>query len=510
VNLAYLLLNRARACPHSPAVSVGERPVWTYAGLAARTAAIAGALRTRFGLVPGERVALAMRNTPEFFAMLFACWHAGLCAVPVNAKLHARELAYILEDCGARLCVATPELASALAPHAPGLSALQALLSVDDDAYAALGHAEPAALADVVAAAPAWLFYTSGTTGRPKGAVLSHRSLLFMTHAYYADIDQLDGRDHMLHFAPLSHGAGLFSLAHLARGAHQVIPESASFDPAEFVALVNRYGRASLWAAPTMITRVLAHADAGRLNPARLRTLVYGGGPMYLADLERALDWLGPRLAQIYGQGESPMTITALDKAMHAGPAHARQRARLASCGTARTGVAVRVVDEDGRDCPAGEVGEVVTRSDCLMSGYWARPDATARALRDGWLWTGDLGFMDDAGFVTLKDRSKDVIISGGINIYPREVEEVLLTHPGVAEVAVVGEAHPDWGEQVAAFVVAAPGGPEPDERALDALCLQRIARFKRPRRYVRLDALPKNNYGKVVKTDLRARLTPR
>jgi acyl-CoA synthetase (AMP-forming)/AMP-acid ligase II len=239
---------------------------------------------------------------------------------------------------------------------------------------------------------------------------------------------------------------------------------------------------------------------------ANLRTIFYGGGPMYVADLERALGLFGPRLYQLYGQGESPMTITGLDQRMHAGAAHPRWRERLGSCGVARTGVLVKVVDADDRELPAGEVGEVVTKSDCVMEGYWGNPVATAEALRDGWLHTGDLGSFDEDGFLTLRDRSKDMIISGGNNIYPREIEEVLLGHPDLVEASVVGRPHREWGEEVVAFVVARSGAVIVAE-TLDRLCLDHIARFKRPRLYRFVDALPKNNYGKVLKTELRRHL---
>jgi acyl-CoA synthetase (AMP-forming)/AMP-acid ligase II len=224
---------------------------------------------------------------------------------------------------------------------------------------------------------------------------------------------------------------------------------------------------------------------------------------MYVADLEKALGLFGPRLYQLYGQGESPMTITGLDQRIHAETGHPRWRERLGSCGVPRTGVLVRVVDDNDGELPAGEIGEVVTRSDCVMEGYWGNPAANAETLRGGWLHTGDLGSIDKDGFLTLRDRSKDMIISGGSNIYPREIEEVLLRHPSVVEASVVGRPHPDWGEEVVAFIVAKPGA-DVERAALDRLCLDHIARFKRPRDYRLVDSLPKNNYGKVLKTELR------
>ena len=223
---------------------------------------------------------------------------------------------------------------------------------------------------------------------------------------------------------------------------------------------------------------------------------------MYRADLERAAQAFGNRLAQIYGQGESPMTITALTRAQHADTAHPRYLERLASVGYPQAVVEVAIRDAGGRDLPAGEVGEVCVRGDVVMAGYWMDERASAEALAGGWLHTGDLGTLDAEGFLTLKDRSKDLIVSGGSNIYPREVEEVLLRHPAVAEASVVGRPDPEWGEAVVAFVV--PRGQAPDASALDALCLEHIARFKRPREYRFVERLPKNNYGKVVKTELR------
>ena len=218
---------------------------------------------------------------------------------------------------------------------------------------------------------------------------------------------------------------------------------------------------------------------------------------------------MGPLFVQIYGQGETPMVGTALSRRHIADTAHPRHLDRLASVGVAQTPVQVRVADAQGRSVAAGEIGEVLVRGDSVMAGYWRNPEATAAAVRDGWLWTGDVGSLDEDGFLTLKDRSKDLLISGGSNIYPREVEEVLLTAPGVAEAAVVGQPDPEWGEVVVAFVVAQPG-QRLDEATLDALCLERIARFKRPKRYLFVEALPKNNYGKVLKTELRARLGAR
>jgi len=345
--------------------------------------------------------------------------------------------------------------------------------------------------------------YSSGTTGRPKGAMLSFRNLAQMTYSYFADVDDVPRDGRLLHAAPLSHGSGLYTFTHLAKGAAQVLPESGGFDAAEVFALFRAHREVSMFAAPTMVKRLVEAAPSPKAEgDFGLRTLVYGGGPMYAADLHAAMKVLGNRLAQIYGQGESPMTITALSKFHHADRAHPRHAERLASVGLPHSVVEVTIRDEDGRELGPGEIGEVCVRGDVVMSGYWNNADASARALRGGWLWTGDLGAFDDDGFLTLKDRSKDLIVSGGSNIYPREVEEVLLAHPAVAEACVVGRPDREWGEAVVAFVV--PRAEAPDIAQLDRFCLEHIARFKRPKDYRFVRALPKNNYGKVLKTELR------
>jgi long-chain acyl-CoA synthetase len=484
-------------------VARGADVLWRYGELAGRAARLAGALRDRYGLEPGDRVALVMHNCPEFLELLYACWHAGLAAVPVNAKLHPLELRFILEHSAARLCFATPEQAGAIAAETGDLPGLRELVDVQAPAYCSLARSEPI---DMVERGPddlAWLFYTSGTTGRPKGAMLSHRNLLAMTLCYFADVDSIAPGDCMLHAAPLSHGSGLYGLPHLAAGVCQVIPESGGFDPAEIFELLPARPGATLFAAPTMVKRLVEHPAAEGAEIAHLKTMIYGGGPMYLRDLKRGQARFGQVFAQIYGQGESPMTITALSKAEHADSGHPRHEARLASAGRAQTAVEVRVADPAGRALPPGELGEVLVRGDSVMLGYWNDPQASAATLEGGWLHTGDMAVFDDDGFLTLKDRSKDLIISGGANIYPREVEEALQSHDQVRECAVIGRPHPEWGEEVVAFVVAR-SGQAVAEAALDAHCLARIARFKRPRSYRFVEALPKNNYGKILKTELR------
>jgi long-chain acyl-CoA synthetase len=336
--------------------------------------------------------------------------------------------------------------------------------------------------------------------------MLTHRNLMTMGLTYFVDVDAIDAGDAIVYGAPMSHGAGLYAIPHVMAGARHVVPASGGFDPAEMFELARTVGRLSMFAAPTIVKRLVDHAEATGDDSAGFKTIVYGGAPMYVADIQRALRVMGPRFVQIYGQGESPMVITSLPRRLLTDTAHPRHAERLASVGFAQTPVEVKVATAGGEPVLAGQVGEVLVRGDTVMAGYWRDPDATAAALRDGWLFTGDMGSLDEDGFLTLKDRSKDVLISGGSNIYPREVEEVLLLHPGVAEAAVIGAPDKEWGEIVVAFVVPRAGQQVAVEE-LDALCLEHIGRFKRPKRYEIVGALPKNNYGKVLKRDLRDRL---
>jgi acyl-CoA synthetase (AMP-forming)/AMP-acid ligase II len=506
MNLAAWVERNGRRFRGAPALAEGERVHATWDVLAARTAALAAGLRDRLGLVPGDRVAIVMRNRPEYLELQYAAWHAGLVAVPVNARLHRDEIAFVLDHSGARVVVTDEEHAEDVGPLRDTVATLETVVLAPGPEWDRLAGAEAVPVVDRAPDDPAWLFYTSGTTGRPKGATLTHRNLLMASLSYFADLDPVSPRDSVLLAAPLSHGAGLYGLPHVARGAVSVVPASGALDGEELVALCERWPGLSFFAAPTMVRRLAGDpALAGEELPG-LKTIVYGGAPMYLADLEHALDAFGPRLAQIYGQGETPMTITALSAADHEGRDQAGWRERVQSVGFPRTDVEVRVVDAEDHPLPAGEVGEVLVRGEVVMTGYWRQPEETAQTLRGGWLHTGDLGSFDDAGFLTLRDRSKDLIISGGMNIYPREVEEALLAHPGVEAVAVVGREDPEWGEAVVAFVVAADA-TEPPLEELDRACTDRIARYKRPKDYRFVDALPTNNYGKVVKRELRERL---
>lgn len=498
MNLANQMIRAGSDFAAYPATANGTRVLHRYDEVADRVARIAGGLLRKLELQPGDRVALISQNCPEYLEILYAVWHAGLVVVPVNAKLHANEFDYILRDSGASLCfVSAQKVAAVTAVGSGSLSCIE----VGSSEYQALLGDDPH---DVVSRKPddaAWLFYTSGTTGQPKGAVLSHRNLQTMCECYFADVDPVAPWSAILHAAPMSHGSGLYSLPFVIRGGCHVFGEHGSFDPAEVFALIESWPGLAFFAAPTMIKRLLSHPNDS--DTSNLKAIVYGGGPMLVEDCLAGLKRFGPKLTQLYGQGESPMTITALNASRHADIDHPRYLQRLASVGLAQSAVELRIVDEAGKVLTSGEVGEILVKGPSVMNGYWNNPEATADTLRDGWLYTGDYGVLDDDGFLTLKDRAKDLIISGGSNIYPREVEEVLIKHPDVAETAVIGRADPEWGEAVVAYVVSVDGSAI-SEQELDELCKAEIARFKRPKHYRQIEALPKNNYGKVLKRELR------
>lgn len=476
-----------------PALLIGDRTILDYAGFRDAAARLGTGLAAR-GVSKGDRVAVFMGNRIEYLIALYGIWFTGAAAVPVNAKLHPKEAGWIIENAGAALTLSDGK-------HARGLSG--PVVSADGAEWDTLLRSSPMARPEMLDADDmVWLFYTSGTTGKPKGVMMTCGNIAAMTYAYFTDVDDVLPQDAILYAAPMSHGAGIYNFMHVIRGARHAVPESGGFDPQEILALGRSVGSISMFAAPTMVRRLASHAKATGQDGEGLRTIIYAGGPMYEADILDAVETMGARFIQVYGQGECPMGITALPRQDVAGRSHPRWRARLNSVGTAQSAVMVRIADETGAELPPGETGEITVRGATVMKGYWRNPAATDKTIRDGWLWTGDMGSMDQDGYVTMIDRSKDMIISGGSNIYPREVEDVLLSHPQVSEAAVVGRPHPEWGEEVVAFVVGTAA-----QEALDARCLEQIARFKRPKEYIFVPELPKNNYGKVLKTDLRAML---
>jgi acyl-CoA synthetase (AMP-forming)/AMP-acid ligase II len=497
MNVGRMLVNTARRLPDRPAVTFEHRTI-NYAELAVRADGLRRGLATN-GVGKGDRVGLLMRNRPEMLEAMFACFMGGYVLVPLNARLTASEVLYHLSDSqAAALVTADPEI------DVTGVRVVR----IGEDYERMAGQAGfQAESVDVEADDLAWLFYTSGTTGRPKGAMLTHANLDFVTASWLADLTPMTDEDVLLHAAPLSHGAGFHAIAGVARGVHHVMLPFGTFQPGPVLDLMRESGVTTTWMVPTQIV-VLADAlekGAGPVGPA-LRRIVYGGAPFAPADLKRALNAFGPVFVQLFGQGETPMTATVLPSEDHAAALAGRQPERLTSAGYARPGMDVRVLGDGDVELPPGQVGEVCVRGPAVMAGYWGQPDATAEALRNGWLHTGDLGRMDEHGYLYLLDRAKDMIITGGSNVYAVEVEAVLAGHPAVQEVAVVGVPDRVWGELVVAVIVT-DESTDGLEAELASHCATSLAGYKRPRRWAFRAALPRNAYGKVLKRELRTDL---
>jgi acyl-CoA synthetase (AMP-forming)/AMP-acid ligase II len=506
MNIGHLLTKASRLHGNRLAIQYGDQRL-TYTEFNQRVGQLAEALHT-LGIQRGDRAAIVQRNGPALFETIFACFRIGATAVPINVRLHPEEVAFISQDCGAKVLIATCEYAeSALRSReqTPELQLIgvQSIPNALD--YEALISAADTLTTDIEVDPTdiAWLFYTSGTTGKPKGAMLTHRNLLAMTMNYYADVNPIVPEDVVLHAAPLTHGSGLYALPAFAMGATNIILNTHSFDPAAVFDLIQHYRITTIaFLAPTQI-KMLLNGPYESYDLSSLRCIAYGGGPMYVEDMKQAVEVFGPVLVQIYGQGESPMTISYLRKEDHITDNDPTAERRLASAGISRTDVEVRIVDENDRDVTTGTLGEIIVRGDVVMAGYWKRPEITAETLRGGWLHSGDLALMDENGYIYLLDRKKDLIISGGNNIYPREIEEVLLKHPAVYEVAVIGVPDPLWGESVKAIVALRQGSTTTWEELI-AFCQDQLASYKKPRSVEFISQLPKNAYGKILKRELR------
>ena len=503
MNVALMLSRRASITPSSPALALGRELLLDYAGLWHRVTMLSEGL----GEIakPGDRVVMAMKNMPDYLVLIFAALHRGLVLVPVNVALQVREVEHCISDSGAVVCFTDSDHAAGLAALVNKVDTLKAVIDVESEAFQALcvPSSDPMPV-ERRSDDPAWIFYTSGTTGRPKGATLSHGSLSAMAAAQLCDYATPPPEACFVHHAPLSHASGLLAIPFVASGALQVIPGPSDRSADGVLALTRHWRNAYLFSAPTFLNRLVAEASENPAQAEGIHTIFFGGAPMYVEDLSRALAVLGPRLAQIYGQGESPMTISGVPASAY-GSASGEELSRLmASVGWVRSGVDVAILGENGERLPPGQPGMVAVRGDVVMSEYWNMPEATASTLVNGWLHTGDIGVFDDDGLLSLIDRAKEVVISGGLNIYPREVEEVLLCHPDVAEVSVVGLPDAEWGE-VAVAVLVAREGRSIDPKELDLLCLENIARFKRPKEYFTLDELPKSAYGKILKKEVKS-----
>jgi acyl-CoA synthetase (AMP-forming)/AMP-acid ligase II len=507
MNSFTFLEKAARLRPDQPALVHGPEVI-SYREFRARALRIGGNLLA-LGLKPGDRVAFCLANSPRILETIYGCFAAGLIVVPVNARLHPREIAYIISNSGARVLIHGPEYNDGIVEHLGEFAGLERRICTAQAKGAAHFDALLGAAAGLKEAAegeptdPCWLFYTSGTTGKPKGAIWTHRTVRVVVMNYLADVYNIQPGEVVAHAAPMSHGSGIVALPAVARAATNVVLETRSFEPLALFALIERMKISHIaFLAPTQIIKMLEEYRPGQYDLSSLKAICYGGAPIYIEHLRNAMKAFGPVFAQIYGQGEAPITITGLNAAAHARLLEANDP-RIGSAGTIRTDVEARCVDENDRPLPPGQAGEVVVRGDIVMQGYWNNPEATAEALRNGWLHTGDIGMFDESGYLFLLDRAKDMIISGGNNVYPREVEEVIVQHPAVATAVVFGIPHEYWGEAVHALVVLEPGAKANAEEIIEH-CGRNMAGYKKPKSVEFVEALPVSGYGKVMRREIR------
>tara|TARA_R110000772_G_scaffold268678_1_gene397369 strand:+ start:449 stop:2038 length:1590 start_codon:yes stop_codon:yes gene_type:complete len=507
VNSFFFLEKSARQWPENIAQLQGSES-WTYRQFHERALAIGGNLLA-LGCEPGDRVAFCLANSPRILEVIYGCFAAGLVVVPVNARLHAREMAYLVENSGAKILIHGSEYHEAIEANIDLFPSLIARVCTEEvenighfdlllDPVNALACGQEANPEDIC-----WLFYTSGTTGKPKGAIWNHRMVTRIIMNYLADLHNIQPGDVVLHCAPMSHGSGIIALPTVARGATNAITEGSSFDPDDLLKTVEQIKVSHIaFMAPTQIIKMIEDTDPSQYNLSSLQAITYGGAPIYVDQLKQAIALFGPVFIQLYGQGEAPITITGLSAATHASLLAADDR-RIGSAGQTRTDVQAACVDENDNLLPPGKAGEVVARGEIVMPGYWNNPDASAEALRGGWLHTGDIGYFDEEGYLFLLDRAKDMVISGGNNIYPREVEEVLILHPDIAECVVFGIPDDYWGEAVHA-VVALRDGAALSDKDIIAFCGEHLAGYKKPKAVDFLDALPVSGYGKVLRREIR------
>jgi len=508
MNAGSLFTKTARTFPERLAIAYGDYEL-TYQQANERINQLVNALRS-LGIGKGANVAILLHNCPEFLETLFACFKAGIGTVPLNFRLHPKECSFIIDNSEAVAVVLGDDFRESLYALRGEMPRVKYYICVTDPLEGMLhyetllkGQSSDFIDVDVERDDLAWLFYTSGTTGQPKGAMLTHHNLMTMTMNFFADMSPLGPEDVILHAAPLSHGSGLYSLPNVAKGAANVILKVKSFEPRLVFETIQRRKVTNMFMAPAMIKRLITSPEVDKYDLSSLKCVNYGGAPIYVEDLKGAVKKLGQVFVQLFGQAESPMTISYLRKEEHLLEGTEEQMKRLTSAGIPRTDVEVRIFDENDNELPPGKMGEIVVRGDVVMKGYWKNPKATAETLRGGWLHTGDLGIMDERDYVYILDRAKDMIISGGENIYSREIEDVILQHPAVHEVAVIGVPDETWGEAIKA-IVALKKGQKATEEEITNFCKLHLASYKKPKSVEFIDEIPKNPYGKVLKRDLR------
>lgn len=513
MNLGELLNQIARRYPNAPGFIRGEQ-IQTWKEISKRVDSVASALRAR-GVSKGDKLLVHSRNNLPLFESAWVAFRLGVVWVPTNVRITPPEAAYLGSSSGAVAMLYDEGMAhyvDAVRAESPALQQVIAIGQPRDGelSYDQLLDEGEASHNDFRAAEvdyhdPLWFFYTSGTTGHPKAGVLTHGQMAFVINNHIADLmPTLSQQSRSLVLAPLSHGAGIHALVNVARGAACVLPDGEKLDCDEAWRLVQEHKIDNLFTVPTIVKMLTEHPAVDRYDHSSLRHVIYAGAPMYRADQCHALRKLGKVLVQYYGLGEVTGNITVLPADCHDSEDSA---AKIGSCGYPRTGMQVAILDDDGNELATGVDGEICVRGPAVFSGYYNNPNANANCFKFGWFHTGDLGHLDEQGYLFITGRASDMYISGGSNVYPREIEEALLTHPAVNEVAVLGLPDEKWGE--CGYAVIVTSGEVTDEQLLAHL-EQRIARYKWPKRFVRWSEMPKSGYGKIVKKQIRQLLEER
>ncbi|CAH1670900.1 Long-chain-fatty-acid--CoA ligase [Hyphomicrobiales bacterium] len=504
MNLAHIVTQNARRLPAHPAFIWGEKTL-DWAEIDAQVSALAAGLKAR-GIGKGDRLLVHSKNCDAMFVSMFATFRLGAVWVPTNFRLLPDEVAYLATASGAKgfLCHGDfPEHAAAVAAASPAPEFTWrigegAFGEADVDAVIARHRGEKVENVAVERDDPCWFFFTSGTTGRSKAAVLTHGQMGFVITNHLCDlVPGSTEADASLVVAPLSHGAGVHQLMMSARGATSILLPTERFDIDEAYRLIAKHRVSNIFTVPTILKMLVEHPAVDSHDHSSLRYIIYAGAPMYREDQKAALRKLGKVIVQYFGLGEVTGNITVLPPALHEpedGP-----HARIGTCGFERTGMQVQIQDDEGKEVEPGVQGEICVIGPAVFAGYYDNPEANAKSFRNGWFRTGDLGHMDAQGFVYITGRASDMYISGGSNIYPREIEEKILTHPAIAEVAVLGVPDPVWGEIGIAVCVNRPGQSATEAEIADFLG-PKIARYKMPKRFLFWEALPKSGYGKVPK----------
>ena len=507
VNLAQMLTQTARRFPGVAAVIHGNTR-WSWRELDSRVSALAVEL-VRRGIKPGQCVMLDGPNSPEFIQAMYAAWRVGAAIAPVNSRLHASDVTQLAEVCRPSLIVAhsttAPHVEAAASVVGPELQTLWLDGAGPDSVGNYASRTEAVLDQQVWRGDHAWYFFTSGTSGRSKASVLTHDQLGFVVTNHLADLMPTTAPGHRsLVVAPLSHGAGIHLLPQVARGAATVIPTSSNLSPAEAWGLVEREKVTNIFTVPTILKRLVDDPSVHEHDHSTLRYVVYAGAPMPSTDIKQAREALGDVLVQYYGLGEVTGNITVLPPGHHDHPSP--PDVPFSTCGFRRTVLQVSIQDDDNNEVPTLQTGEICVAGPAVFSGYLNNPEANNEAFRNGWFRTGDVGMLDESGFLFITGRVSDMYISGGSNIHPREIEEKILDHPAVNESLVLGMPDSTWGEIGVAVCVLEPATSLEEEELREWL-KERMARYKVPRKVFFWQELPRSGYGKIVRRTVRETL---